>query len=183
MDLIAEQGYDATTIEGVARRAGASRATVYRRWASKAEMVVDALDFLSAHDLRPAALDTGSLRGDLERLCTSLADEAGGRTFAVMRGVAARLSCDAELFAAFQEGFVAPRRAAIAAMLARAVQRGEMAPGRDVELLTSVIPALYLHRLLTTNEPPRSDFARRILDEVLIPAATAGAPAATSGET
>lgn len=173
LDLVAERGYDALTIEAVASRAGAGRATVYRRWASKAQMVMDALACLHPVAAPP---DTGSLSGDLGQLCAFMTDAPGHRAIAVTRGVAARMSCDPELMAAFEERFVAPRRAVMAEMLRRAAERGEIAPGRDIDLLTSLIPALFLHRLLTTNRPPDPRFAGRIVSEVLIPAATAGAP-------
>lgn len=170
LELVAEQGYDRVTVDAVAARAGASKATMYRRWRSKAQLVVDALADLQAV-ARPA--DTGSLRGDFDRVCAELTDEQEARTLAVMRGLASALPHDVELRAAFEEGFVAPRRAALGEIFARAVARGEVAPERDVELLASAIPAMMLHRILTGEGPPSPAFARHVVDELVIPAATA----------
>lgn len=171
LELLAERGYDRLTVEAVAARAGAGKATVYRRWESKAELVTDAMDDL----LRPPEPlpDTGSLRTDLDVLCSLLSDEPGNRDFDVVQGLASALPHDRELMAAFNEHCIEPRRMALDEMLRRAVVRGEMPAGKDVELLTSVIPALIIYRKLVNGDPVDSSFARRIVDEVVIPAATA----------
>ena len=173
LDLLAEDGYDRLTIDAVASRAGAGRATVYRRWGSKAELVVDALADLHGS---PQVPDTGSLREDLDQLCTHLTDAPESRTLAVMQGLASALPHDPALVAAFNERLRDPRRAAVAELFARAVARGEMPPGKDIELLTAVIPALMMHRLVTGEGPPSLTFARRIVEQLLLPAATAPAP-------
>lgn len=172
LDLVAEQGYERVTIEAVAARAGAGKATVYRRWESKAALIIDALADLSG----PAHLpDTGSLRGDLEQLCDTVTGEDGGRDLAVMQGLASAMSHDAELRTTLERQLIAPRRAAMAEVFARAVARGEMGPERDVDLLTSVIPALMIDRV-TAGGVPTPAFARHIVAELILPAATAGAP-------
>ncbi|MGH9056396.1 MAG: TetR/AcrR family transcriptional regulator [Acidimicrobiales bacterium] len=174
LELVAEQGYERVTVDAIAARAGAGKATLYRRWRSKADLVMDALA-----DIKPIGTlaDTGSLRGDLEKICVQVADP-DNKAIAVMQGLASALPHDRELMDAFQERFVAPRRAAMSGVFARAVARGEMAAGRDVDLLTSVIPALMAYQLMTAAEPPEPSFALHIVDELLIPAATAGAPTA-----
>jgi AcrR family transcriptional regulator len=170
LDLLAERGYDNVTIEAVAARAGAGKTSVYRRWSTKAELVIDALN-----DLRPwgAVPDTGSLRGDLKSFCAHITEEPNGRALAAMRGLAAALPHDGELMTAFDQHFVAPRRAALRTMFERAIERGEMTAGRDLDLLTSVLPALMLHRVITTGTPPDPTYAARVTEEVLFPAATA----------
>lgn len=171
LDLLAERGYDQLTIDAVAARSGAGRATVYRRWASKLELVIDALDGL--RPIEPAP-DTGSLRGDLDVLCEQLTRADGGRALSVVQGLASALGRDPELMAAFNEHFVAPRRAALEQLFRRAVGRGEMRPRPDFELLSAIVPALMLHRMLIGGAAPDPDFALRVIDEVLLPAATAG---------
>src|SRR5689334_11946810 len=66
--LLAEVGYDRLTMDAVAARAHAGKATLYRRWSSKGELVVDALGCAAHGETPEAAPDTGSLRGDLEAL-------------------------------------------------------------------------------------------------------------------
>lgn len=173
LDLLAERGYDQLTIEAVAARSGAGRATVYRRWASKLELVIDALDGL--RPLEPAP-DSGSLRGDLDALCAQLTRADGGRALTVVQGLASVLGRDPELMDAFNQHFVAPRRAALEQLFRRAVDRGEMGPRPDYELLTAIVPALMLHRMLIGGAAPDPDFALRVIDQVLLPAATAGTP-------
>lgn len=163
------------TIEAVAARAGAGKATLYRRWASKAELMVDVIASLSGSLTVP---DTGSLAGDLHGLCASLCDEGESRKLAVMRALASALPHDQALAQAFSEQFIAPRRALLAAVFERAVARGEMAAGRDLELLTAVIPALTMYRLMSGGAAPSQAFIRQVVTEVLLPAATASLPTA-----
>ncbi len=170
--LVAEEGYDRVTIERVAARAGVGKATVYRRWESKAELVLDAIAHLTPAFSVP---DTGSLREDLGRLCASAAitGSQGHRTMAVMQGLVSAIPHDRALMEVFSRRFVAPRRAALATVFARAMERGEMPAGKDIDLLTSVIPAMMMHRLLTGHPVPGRGFAARIIDQLLLPAATA----------
>lgn len=170
LDLVAEEGYDRVTVDAIADRAGAGKATLYRRWRSKADLVVDAIT-----DLKPVgrAPDTGSLREDLDRLCDHFADQQETRALAVMQGLASAIHHDPELRAVFDERVVAPRRAAMAEIFARAAARGEMPAGKDVDLLTSVVPALLMHRLVSGKGACSPAFARQVIEEVVIPAATA----------
>ncbi len=171
LDLLVEQGYEHVTIEAVAARAGAGKATVYRRWGSKAELVLDAVADLHGTIAPP---DTGSLAGDFAQLCVGLTGKLESRTVAVMQGLASAITHDRALAAAFVKHFVAPKRAALAKVFARAQARGEMPTGKDIDLLTSVIPALMLYHA-GTGGPPDLDFVRRITAEVLLPAATSPA--------
>lgn len=168
-----EQGYERVTIEAVAERAGAGKATIYRRWGSKAELVLDALADL--HGTVEPPPDTGSLVGDFAELCSGLTGRMESRTLTIVQGMASALPHDAALSAAFAEHFVAPRRTALAEVFARAVGRGEVPAGRDIDLLASVIPALLIYRLFNGGGPANPAFVRRIAAEVLLPAATSEA--------
>ncbi|MGH9077239.1 MAG: TetR/AcrR family transcriptional regulator [Acidimicrobiales bacterium] len=173
LELLAERGYDCLTVEAVAARAGAGKATVYRRWASKEKMVADALSLLAP----PAPLpDTGSLRGDCEHLCTALSNAPDEVTVRITQGLTSALCRNPELMTIFHRHFMEPRREALAVMLRRAVARGEMPAGKDIDLLTSLVPALMFYRKLVTCSPADADFARRVVDQVLVPAATAPLP-------
>lgn len=169
LDLVAELGYDRVTLDDVAERAGSGKATIYRRWASKAELVVDALSSFQHVE----SFDTGSLRGDLHELCTRATAHPGSRALAVMQGLSSAVAHDQELRSAFTRQFVNPRRAVMAKILERATARGEMPEGKDIDLLTSVIPALMLYRDCMNNRGSKQSFARHIVDQLLIPAATA----------
>ena len=170
LELLAEQGYDRLTMEAVAARARAGKATIYRRWPGKADLVIDAIN-----DLKPAPADlpdTGSLAGDIRSFFE--ASVAGGppNAFPLIAGLAAGLIHDRELAHAFREHFVLPRVARLEALLDRAAARGEIAPPQNADLLCAVFPALMLHRTVLEGQPPDDDFVRRVVEQVLIPLVT-----------
>ncbi|MGH9122000.1 MAG: helix-turn-helix domain-containing protein, partial [Acidimicrobiales bacterium] len=84
LTLLAEVGYDRLTVEAVAARAGAGKATVYRRWASKAALVADALNQIAPPQHLP---DTGSLQGDCEVLCDIIAQAMDQSQIQVTQGL------------------------------------------------------------------------------------------------
>ena len=98
LDVLAEVGYDRMTVDMVAARAKAGKATLYRRWPSKVELVVDAVGCMKQGEFTPDHLpDTGTLRGDLVAMIRphSLAD--GERKLKIMAGVVSMLSRDPQL--------------------------------------------------------------------------------------
>jgi AcrR family transcriptional regulator len=174
--LLAEVGYDRLTLDAVAARARAGKTTIYRRWPGKAELVVGALNSLKGV---PEVPDTGSLRQDLRSLAESITS-AGSRFGAQMTvGMVNALAHDGELRRVFGEKFIAPRMAGFRTVFERAVARGEMPGGHDLDLLARLFPALTLHQLVTTGELPGTRLACQIMDEVVYPLATA--PAAGTG--
>ena len=174
LELLAEVGYDQLTMEAVAARARAGKGTIYRRWPSKADLVVDAIN-----DLKPPPSDlpdTGTLAGDIRALFDGVALSGPDDAFALIAGLAAPLVRDRELAAAFREHFVAPRVARLQVLLDRAADRGEITPHPDADLLCAVFPAFCLHRTVIEGAPPDPAFVRRIVEDVLIPLATSSKP-------
>lgn len=169
VDLVAELGYDRLTMDAVAAAAKASKATLYRRWAGKADLVVDAISRAKGCPI-PAAVDTGSLRGDL----IALSCDQGGfdeLPMSVMAGLLTALHRDDDLQRAFRERFLAPRLAVMAAVYRRAVARGEIAAGVDVELLAQTLPAVVVHHAFVLGGEPTEDLILRVIDHVILPAA------------
>jgi AcrR family transcriptional regulator len=168
--LVAELGYDRLTMDAVATAAKASKATLYRRWTSKAELVVDAVSRAKGCPM-PENVDTGSLRGDL----ISLACGAGGFTdempMSVMAGLLTALQHDSELQSAFRERFLAPRLGLVATIYQRAIDRGEISPDIDVELLANTLPAVIIHHAFLLGIEPTDDLILRVIDNVILPAA------------
>ncbi|TCC59682.1 TetR/AcrR family transcriptional regulator [Kribbella pittospori] len=168
--LVAELGYDRLTMDAVATAAKASKATLYRRWTSKAELVVDAVSRAKGCPM-PENVDTGSLRGDL----ISLACGTGGFTdempMSVMAGLLTALQHDAELQKAFQQRFLAPRLGLVATVYQRAIDRGEVSPDIDVELLANTLPAVIIHHAFLLGVEPTDDLILRVIDNVILPAA------------
>jgi AcrR family transcriptional regulator len=149
LELLLEAGYRALTMEGVRARAGVGKATIYRRWSSKDELVRDAIVFL--HD-DVGAPDTGSLRGDYEGMATrvlSAAARSGAAT--LMPRLLGDVANDPELRAIFYENLVEPRRAQMRTILQRAVARGEIRDDVDVELMIDLFAGPVVYRLLITG--------------------------------
>ncbi|MFV0434182.1 MAG: TetR/AcrR family transcriptional regulator [Leucobacter sp.] len=147
-EQLGEQGYAALTIEGVAAKSGVAKTTIYRRWRSKAEMVFD----LAIHRAdEVTTFDTGSLKGDLEVLAeraVRLVSDDPGRS--VLPGLLADMAGDPDLTDRLRESFVGAARADIAAMLDRALARGELREAADVELVHAAllgIPYAQVHLL------------------------------------
>jgi AcrR family transcriptional regulator len=166
LELLASEGYERLSMELVAQRAGASKATIYRRWSSKVELVIDALALV-----KPAvdSVDTGSLEGDLDALAAASCSKRGAFATAVMCGVASSLGRDAELLTAFRERFTDPRVRRVREVLVRARERGELAGDVDIELAAELVPSLMLQRALMTGRAVGRDHMERIVDSVLRP--------------
>jgi len=178
--LLAEVGYDRLTVDAVATRARVAKTTIYRRWPGKAELVVDALNSLKG---APEVPDTGSLRQDLRALAESITSAEGRFGARVTIGMVSALARDGELRRVFGEKFIAPRMAGFRTVFERAVARGEMPGGHDLDLLSRLFPALALQHLVTSGELPGTRFACQIMDEVVYPLATAQPPAAAPPRT
>jgi len=171
--VLSEVGYDRLTIDAVAAKAKASKATVYRRWPNKAALVVDAL-----HQLKVAAgppgeapcifPDTGSLRGDLlgglQKIASKLSTDEGKLMAAVMTAAAR----DPELATAMRGNHEEKRRHC-QTVVDRAVQRGELDDGSGADTLHDVVPALMYNRLLIVGEPFDDAFLTRVVDDIALP--------------
>ncbi|TDW17319.1 TetR-like C-terminal domain-containing protein [Kribbella kalugense] len=168
--VVAELGYDRLTMDAVATAAKASKATLYRRWTTKAELVVDAISRAKGCPM-PEDVDTGSLRGDL----ISMSCGDGGFTdempMSVIAGLITALHRDADLQKAFRERFLAPRQEVTGKVFERAVERGEIAPGVDIELLSTTLPAVIVHHAYVLGVPPTDELILRVIDNVILPAA------------
>jgi len=148
LELLVEGGYGSLTMEAVRTRAGVGKATIYRRWASKEELVRDAIVFLHDEIESP---DTGSLRGDYDALATRVRASASWGGASLMPRLLGEAVNDPELFAIFRANLVEPRRAALRAVLERAIARGEIRAGLDLELLIDLFAGPAVYRLLITG--------------------------------
>lgn len=152
LELFAEGGIDGMSVDAVAARAGVGKAAIYRRWPSKEDMVLAAI--VDAFD-EPVAADTGTVRGDLvgcaedlHRLMTG--DVTGG----VFPPMAAELARGSRLGRAYARHVVGPRRELFVTALRRAVDRGEVPSGVDVDLAVDVLVGTLLVRRLTGRLAP-----------------------------
>ncbi|GAA2952119.1 MULTISPECIES: TetR/AcrR family transcriptional regulator [Microbacterium] len=172
IEVLAEQGFDGMTIDMVAARAGAGKATVYRRWPSKADLVIDAVACMKKRDLDPAQLpDTGTLRGDLIALVRAPSAADSDRKMHVMGGILSLMSREPELARTAYAAILQPRIAANRILLERARGRGETRPDIDVDRLAALMPAMSSFRTLAQREPITREFLISLIDDVLLPAA------------
>src|SRR5262249_7862302 len=149
----------------VAERAHVGKATIYRRYRSKDELVGAAVKSLVSEISIP---DTGSTESDLRELMRSAVRVyRGSLEAAVMPGLVEAVSRDEELARAVREGFLRPRRAALAALLERGVKRGDLRRDLDLELALDVLAGPLFYRLLITGGPIDNTLADGVTELVL----------------
>jgi AcrR family transcriptional regulator len=169
LEVLADVGYDRLTMDAVAARAKASKATLYRRWTNKVSLVIEALH----HTKGPAELpDTGTLRGDLMGVFCAmggLADQAAVATFASVLTAIAR---DPDFAEAFRREVIGPKLAASQQIWERARQRGEIREDADLSLFEPAVAGIVLHRLFIMGEQPSPELITRVIDQIILPAAT-----------
>jgi AcrR family transcriptional regulator len=172
LDVLAETGYDGMTIDMVAARAKAGKATLYRRWSSKPELVLDAVACMKSKDLDLTdPPDTGTLRGDLVAMVKSPTIRESERKLKVMAGIVSMIARDPELAAAAQEALVEPRAAANRIIFRRAIARGEISADCDIETLCMIGPAMVAYRVLMLRTPADREFMIGTIDRIILPAA------------
>jgi len=159
--LVAEVGYDRTTVDAIATRAGVSKPTLYRRWPhGKPELVADAIR--ERHAETSQIPDTGTLRGDLLALVAiqtgQLLDDIH-----LACGLLTALRTSPELSALMQDHVIAEERARFGEVLARAGVE-QVSP-----LIADVAGALIFTRVTITGEPVDRAFAEELVDNVLLP--------------
>lgn len=171
LEVLAETGYDGMTIDMVAARAKAGKATVYRRWASKGELVIDAVACMKSADIDFDKLpDTGTLRGDLVAMIKPHSIEDSARKLKVMAGLVSLLTRQPELADAARAAVIEPRAKVNRVFLNRAIERGEVPRDVNVELLSQVGGAMATHRTLMLGLPVDRAFILSIIDRVILPA-------------
>lgn len=172
-DELTEVGYTAFTVEGVAARARTGKASIYRRWPTKQELVMDALEvglptpeqcgFAPEYDDSTTTED--ALYAVARRIGALVTSPAGD----AMRAIKCEAMSDPRLAKLIDDRFQAPRRAALVALLQRGVERGEVRPGAATALVADVIPAVLTHRVVMQRESLTERDIAAILEQVFIP--------------
>jgi AcrR family transcriptional regulator len=171
IDILAEVGYDRLTMDAVATRAKASKATLYRRWNGKAQLVIDAL----TSQKEPMSLpDTGSLRGDLLGAFCGMGGLTDSHQMAILGSVITAISRDEEFAEAFRRDFIGPKKAMSTEMFRRAQERGEIRDDVDLELISAALPGVVLHRAFLLGDPPTPELIAQVVDQLILPAVTRG---------
>lgn len=167
LDLFVEQGYAMMSMEGIAARAGVGKTTIYRRWPSKEDLIIDAIEEL-IFDVEPP--DTGSLREDMVEMLvivqTTFTSSRAGEVFPRMAG---QVAASSPLGRAYLRRVIEPRFALLKGMIARGVERGELPANVDAELVRALLIGPVILWKLTgrlTRKGAR-ERAERIVDTVL----------------
>ncbi|MEU9776151.1 TetR/AcrR family transcriptional regulator [Streptomyces sp. NPDC047968] len=172
LDLLREVGYDALTMDAVATRTRSSKATLYRQWGSKAELVVKAV----RHDkpVQAGEIDTGTLHGDFHAMLDRSDDCRMEKDCALMRGLAQAIHTNPDLHQALREHLVAPEITGLDVVLRRAVDRGEIRPDNPAlgYVMHMMIGAFVARELIEDRIPDRA-FLTDYLDAVVLPALSA----------
>jgi hypothetical protein len=178
--ILAEVGYDRLTMDAVANRAKASKATLYRRWSSKANLVIDAL----AHTKTPHEFpDTGSLRGDLCFAFCGMGGLNDPTMIAIFSSVLTAIGRDPEFAEHCRKHFIEEKVEGSKAIWERARARGELRPDVDLDLLAPALAGIVLHRVFILGQLPDEDVITRVIDQIILPAALSPAPPADSPST
>ncbi|HEV7205512.1 MAG TPA: TetR/AcrR family transcriptional regulator [Jatrophihabitans sp.] len=170
---LTEVGYTAFSVEGVAARARTGKASIYRRWPTKQDLVTDALCTglpTPAQCGMPFEPDDSVTTADalrtvartIARVITSPAGDA-------VRAIKCEAAADPELAQLIDDRFQAPRRAALLGLLQRGVERGEVRPDAVTALVADVIPAVLTHRVILQREPLGEADITAIIEQVFIP--------------
>ena len=167
LTVLAETGYDRLTMDAVAAEAKASKATLYRRWSSKPELVVDAV---CSHKEHPAPPDTGTLRGDLLAAYCGMGGLGDARSMGVLAAVITAMARDEEFAQAYRRDFIGPKQRAMRLVLDRAVARGEVRDDVDLDLVAPALPGIVLHRVFLLGEQATPDLVARVIDQIILPA-------------
>ena len=172
IDVLRDVGYDRLNFDAVATAARASKATLYRRWPHKRDLVIDAAGlFMDC----PAERDpnTGSLRGDLiAQACAvgGLDDDMVMETWAALLPVIHR---DRELADGLRARFIEPKARSSRTVFRNAQQRGELGPNADLDTLLFILPALSFHEAMLSGKRPGPERIAQLVDTVVLPACAA----------
>ncbi len=171
IEILAETGFDNMTMDMVAARAKSGKATVYRRWTSKAELVRDALIWMSRSSVELDNLpDTGTLRGDLLALLKPYSTEYGERKLRVLAGLGSFFSDQQKLAEEATAGIFEPWTEINRALMQRAVERGELPALANIEMACEVIISMTYYYSLGQNKAFDKDAYSALLDNILLPA-------------
>jgi AcrR family transcriptional regulator len=175
VEILLEHGYDRLTMDAVALRAKASKATLYRRWTSKQSLVVDAV-IRSKRAADPQEVDTGSLRGDLVATFCGHGGLTERDSTLLLAAVLTALHTDDAFAREFRQRFLEPKIELGQRIFERARARGELRPDAPLDLIAPALPGILLHRSFVLGQPIDQDLVERVIDAIILPCATGCPP-------
>jgi AcrR family transcriptional regulator len=165
LELLAERGFQAATIEAIAARAEVGRNTIYRRWSSKEELIADALHELTAElDVHEGEDLYGLLLDWIQDFARVFADPLFGRIFPAVLG---ELQQNPDFARVYSERVVRPRYDTLLQLLRQALERGELRRDADVEQIADLLAGPPFVRMLPVGLPPVTDhYAEELLETI-----------------
>jgi len=166
LELMAEHGVQALRVDDVATRARVGKATIYRRYRSKDQLVTEAVGGLVDEEIEIP--DSGSTREDLLVLMREAVELYSGTLAAkLMPSIVDEMSRNAELAAIARDRFLTRRRAALRVVFDRGIERGDLRRDLDVEFALDVLAGPLFYRLLITGGPIDDGLARAVVELIL----------------
>lgn len=172
IDVLVEAGYIGMTMDMVARRARAGKATLYRRWDSKSALVRDAIAKMKDRALALDDLpDTGEIRADLLALFEPRSSAEADHRLGVMAGIASMLAHDSAFVEVGDAALIEPWAEASRAIIRRGIERGEVdADAVDIEMLSRIVPSMAICRALIQRRASDREFLVALIDGTVMPA-------------
>ena len=164
-DLLEETGFGGVTVDAIAERAGASKATVYRWWPNKASVLTEAFRHTVSSDF-PFS-ETGSLCGDVKEQLRRFSKFILGRRGRILTAFLVAAQSDPELAAAFREHWITPLRARGRVVLGTHQANGELPADADLDLVMDMMYAPLYYNLLTGYRPVSASYAEAVTRAVL----------------
>ncbi len=168
LEELAEAGFEALSIEAVAARAGVGKTTIYRRWPSKTELVMEAIKAIHAE---APVIDTGNFRNDLLALLRSAFQLRATLVEELVLKAMGEIKSNPEVFQAFMARHVTPRFQAIIQMIERAKARGELRQDVDTTLIMGIAAGPYFFQILfgaiAPTPPPSPEMVEQLVDAIL----------------
>lgn len=168
LEVLSEVGYDRTTVEAIASRAQVSKATIYRRYKNKQELLMAAMGEHAACSL--PQINTGSLRGDLIELISEHVKALKGPDGELLMALLSSAHRDPELGKLLPQNKPIINDSTSVQIFERALARKEISASANLEFLGEVVPAIFSHRLFITHQSVNRKFIEHLVDDLLIPA-------------
>jgi AcrR family transcriptional regulator len=167
LSLLAEVGYGALTMDAVAAEAGVGKATIYRRWRTKEDLVVDTISAINRAEM--PVPDTGSLEGDLREMLHAVVASMNGPNGAATQSLLSTIPHHPALAEAFREGPLGIWRQGFDEIFSRAEARGELRPGLAGTVVAEAITAPLVQRWLVRAERVTDAYADEVLEQIVLP--------------
>jgi AcrR family transcriptional regulator len=168
LELLMEVGYDRLSMDALAERARAGKATIYRHWSGKAEIVTEAVRRLNCDRSEPP-VSTGNLRGDLMAVLHQMSASITTEDAAIIAGVMSAMRTDPELAELIRTQVLDSKRGKFKSIIERAVGRGELPDGSTADLVEELMPAMLINRLVIQGQPVGDEFATHVVDDIVLP--------------